>query len=134
MASFLGYSKEDLEDVIPCGSKNCETEIKKFLTKFQMPYCGTRTIPILHKLADLSGVAEVRMKPIRKGVSLISDYNSFYKGCILLPWSPGKRPWVLEIHGLKNGGRWLRGETIYTCTHEPSKMGAYSRDFGNCCI
>ncbi len=65
MASFLGYSKEDLEDMITDEDKNYETQITKFLAMFQMPDCGTRTMPIMHKLADFSGVAEVRRKTPR---------------------------------------------------------------------
>lgn len=29
-----------------------------------MPDCGARTMPVLHKLGDLSGVDEVRKKPV----------------------------------------------------------------------
>ena len=44
--------------------KNPESQIRKFLEIFQMPDCGTRTMPVLHKLGDLSGVDEVRKKPV----------------------------------------------------------------------
>ena len=44
--------------------KNPEAQIQKFLAIFQMPDCGAKTMPVLHKLGDLSGVAEVRKKPV----------------------------------------------------------------------
>ena len=56
VATYLGYSKDDLEEVVTEMEKNPESQIVKFLALFKMPDCGTRTLPILHKLADFAGV------------------------------------------------------------------------------
>lgn len=45
--------------------KNPLAQIRKFLDIFQMPDCGEKTMLILHKLGDLSDVAEVRKKPMK---------------------------------------------------------------------
>ena len=64
VASWLGYTKDDIEVVESEMDKNPESQIRKFLEIFQMPDCGARTMPVLHKLGDLSGVDEVRKKPV----------------------------------------------------------------------
>ena len=64
VAYYLGYTKDDIEGVESEMDKNPEAQIQKFLAIFQMPDCGAKTMPVLHKLGDLSGVAEVRKKPV----------------------------------------------------------------------
>lgn len=49
--------------------KNPTAQIRKFLDMFQMPDCGVKMMPILHKLGDLSDVAEVRKKPMKYPVN-----------------------------------------------------------------
>ena len=49
MAAFLGYSKEDLDDVITEPDNSVQRQIMKFLGIFKMPDCGACTITILHK-------------------------------------------------------------------------------------
>ena len=70
VANYLGYTKDDIEVAESEMDKNPETQIQKFLGIFQMPDCGARTMPILHKLGDLSGVAEIRKKPAHCSVNL----------------------------------------------------------------
>lgn len=63
VASYLGYTRDDVEVVELEMDKNPEAQIQKFLDIFQMPDCGVKTMPILKKLEDLSDVAEVHKKP-----------------------------------------------------------------------
>ena len=69
VAYYLGYTKDDIEVVESEMDKNPETQIQKFLGIFEMPDCGVKTMAILHKLGDLSGVAEVRKKPAHYSVN-----------------------------------------------------------------
>ena len=79
VAYYLGYTKDDIEGVESEMDKNPETQIQKFLDIFQMPDCGAKTMPILHKLGDLSGVAEVHKKPSHYSVN-----PGNYTSCVLV--------------------------------------------------
>ena len=57
MAAFLGYSKNDLDDIITEIDNSVQRQIAKFLTIFQMPYCGACTITILHKAGGKAGIS-----------------------------------------------------------------------------
>ena len=79
VAKYLGYTKDDIEVVESEMDKNPETQIQKFLDIFQMPDCGTKTMPILYKLEDLLGVAEVHKKPTHYSVN-----PGNYTSCVLI--------------------------------------------------
>ena len=111
VAYYLGYTKDDIEVVESEMDKNPETQIQKFLDIFQMPDCGAKTIPILHKLGDLSGVAEVHKKPAHCSVN-----PSNYAFCVLVL--------VLSIES----------RDIKICTHNSTiaytkVVSSYGRDF-----
>ena len=55
MASFLGYTKNDLEESVTEIDSTYQQQIARFLTMFEMPDCGTRSVPILHKAAQKAG-------------------------------------------------------------------------------
>ena len=56
MAAFLGYSKEDLDEVITEPDNSVQRQITKFLAIFKMPDCGACTITILHKAGGKAGI------------------------------------------------------------------------------
>ena len=56
MAAFLGYSKEDLDDVITEPDNSVQRQTTKFLEIFKMPDCGACTITILHKAGRKAGI------------------------------------------------------------------------------
>ena len=57
MASFLGYTKNDLEVTVTETDSTYQQQITLFLAMFKMPECGTRSIPILHKAAHKAGIS-----------------------------------------------------------------------------
>ena len=57
IAAFLGYSKDDLDDVITDIDNSVHRQIAKFLTIFKMPECGACTITILHKAGGKAGIS-----------------------------------------------------------------------------
>ena len=76
LAAFLGYSKEDLDDVITEIDNSPHRQITKFLTKFKMPDCGACTITILHKAGGKAGIsAQTKNAPFGHGLSECLVFN-----------------------------------------------------------
>ena len=57
MAAFLGYAKNDLEGAVTESDRTYQQQIAFFLNMFEMPECGTRSVPILHKAAQKAGIS-----------------------------------------------------------------------------
>ena len=57
VATFLGYSKDELESVVTELHNTYDQMIASFLTAFKMPDCGASTLPILHRAAQKAGIS-----------------------------------------------------------------------------
>ena len=57
MAIFLGYAKNELEVAVTESGSTYQQQITLFLTMFDMPACGTRSVPILHRAAQKAGIS-----------------------------------------------------------------------------
>lgn len=69
VANFLGYTAKDSEALGSGKDNNPDQQIRNFLSLWEMPDCGPKTLPILHKLARLAGVVS-RGAPKRRGSAL----------------------------------------------------------------
>ena len=56
MATFLGYSKDELESVVVELHNTYHKLIASFLAVFKMPDCGASTLPILHRATQKAGI------------------------------------------------------------------------------
>lgn len=55
IADYVGYSQDELMKITM--DRDCTSQyVQSFLQTWEMPYCGTKTLAILKKLASCAGV------------------------------------------------------------------------------
>ena len=78
VAYYLGYREEEVAALNSENGAYLESQVRSFLNKWEMPDCGTNTVPLLHKLAQLAGVSSSRFRgtitALCKGYASLGSY------------------------------------------------------------
>lgn len=82
---YLGYTEEEIAALNSGNGAYLESQVRRFLNIWEMPDCGTSTVPLLHKLAQLAGVSSSRIRghsgtitALCKGCASLGSYTLKY--------------------------------------------------------